>query len=109
MRSATVLQYLITLLGDLATSGEYRFFVGENTGTKIDLRHVYPHDLFIAMQETYKHCLQLKVHWDHRDIAYTDLRKEIAVIASKKSASIVDVSAVSKTFIGDLVAAGVIE
>jgi hypothetical protein len=108
-RSATVLQYLVTLLGDLATTGEYRFFVGENAGTKVDLKQIYPPDRFITMQEIYRHCLQLKVQWSHRDITYGDLRKEIALIASKKSAPIVDVSAVSKIFIGDLVAAGVVE
>jgi hypothetical protein len=97
MRSANVSLHTRALLEDLAKSGEYRYFTGENSGETVSLRQAYSPDQFIAMQETYRQCLQLKVQWNHRDIAYTDLRKEIAVIASKKSSPIVDVSAVSPT------------
>jgi hypothetical protein len=109
MRSANVSRYTQLLLEDLAETGEYRYFAGEHSGEKVPLRQEYPLDQFTAMQEIYRYCLQLKVHWDHRDIAYTNLRNEIAAIVSKKSDPIIDVSAVSKTFIGDLVAAGVVE
>lgn len=107
-RSATVERWVTSLAEDLAV-GEYRYFHGERARTKVDLRSMYPPEAIATMQQIYRQILDSRIHWDHRDIRYSDLRKEISAIAARNPPSIVDVTSVKKAFLGDLVAASIIE
>lgn len=108
-RSAKVWGWVHSLLHDLATAGEYHYFEGEKAGQRVDLQQFYSPEAFAAMREVYNQCFQFEVQWNHRDIPYSDLRKEIRGITAKKPSAIVDVSSIGKRFIGDLVAVSVLE
>jgi hypothetical protein len=107
-RSATVARWVTSMAEDLA-AGEYRYYVGDKARTKVDLRQICTSEQIAAMQQIYRQLLESRIHWDHRDIRYSDLRKEISAIAIRKPPAIVDVTSVKKTFLGDLVAASIIE
>lgn len=108
-KSAKILRRVHTLLEDLVTFGEYRHFEGEESGTKVDLKKIYPPDRLAAIKNLYSACLRPEIQLTNKDIDYSGLRGLVSHIADKVPSAIVDVSSVKKGFIGDLVAASVVE
>jgi hypothetical protein len=51
----------------------------------------------------------MEVNWVHQDIGYLDLRKELSQIRKREPLSILDVTAISKSYLGDILAASIIE
>ena len=106
--SAVVLRNVQVLLDCLAIVREYRYFVGEKSGERISLQEIYPQERVMSVQRMYKQCLDV-VNWRHRDVSYLDLRKELAQIHRKEPDSIFDVTAIKKRYLGDIIAASIIE
>lgn len=93
------------LLVSLA-KGVYRFFDTQDDKT-VDLKSIYP-ERIERIRAIYKQCLDKDVNWSHRDINYLDLRKELAQ-AKKEVDCIFDITAIGKSFLGDIIAASIIE
>jgi len=89
--------------------GVYIFFVDKRAGEKVDLRNIYPKEKMISLKSTYKQCLDREVDWDSRDINYLELRGELARIRKNEPDSIFDVTAIKKSFIGDIIACCLLE
>lgn len=107
-RAAAVERWVVAMAEGL-TVGEYRGFSSEFTRVNVNLHEHYSMEQISALQQIYRPLLGSRIHWRHRDIQYSNLREEIATIARQKPEGIVDVSSVSKVFLGDLVAASIIE
>ena len=107
--SAAVLRNVQVLLDSLALAGEYRYFIGKKSGERVKLQDYYSTEQLATIQNTYKQFLDKEANWSHRDIEYLDLRKELANIYRKERGSIFDVTAINKRYLGDILAAGIIE
>lgn len=106
--SAKVEYNVRTLLSELATRGDYRYFTGKDSGKSINLLDYYPASKFEQAKNIYKMILEksLKspVSWTHKDINYQDAKNYISNINKQKTSSIFDVTAVSKALLGDILA-----
>jgi hypothetical protein len=91
------------------TEGKYKYFIGKKKGQEYDLTQAYPLDRLASLKEKYSLLRARKVRWLDMDIDYHKLKQEIAEIHRKEPNAIFDVTAVSKEYIGDIFAIGVIE
>ena len=99
----------VILLLDSLSSGFYRFFIGDRAGESVDLKQFYSESELGALKSIYKQILDASSKWEHQDIHYSELRNALAQISTGKNSSRFDVTAVRKTFLGDLVACCLLE
>jgi len=107
--SSVVSRNMQILMSELATSGEYRHFVGKDKGKRVELKDFYSQDRVLSIQGFYRQCLDMRVRWEDKDINYSNLRKEMARINKGDPGSIFDITAIKKLFLGDIIAASIIE
>jgi len=96
----------VQILLESLSKGVYRYFDIPDNDT-VDLKSIYS-ERIEGIKGIYKDCLEKDVNWSHRDINYLDLRKELA-LAKKETDSIFDITAVGKSYLGDILAASIIE
>lgn len=96
----------VQMLLESLSKGVYRFFDSQDDKT-VDLKNIYI-ERIEGIKEIYKQCLDIEVNWSHRDIDYLDLRKKLA-LAKKEGDCIFDITAIGKSFLGDILAASIIE
>jgi len=106
--SFAVFRKVQVLLDGLA-NGEYKHLHGKETGKIVSLSEVYQQERLTAIKGVYRQCLDIDVNWSHRDVGYLDLRSELARIRKEEPTSIFDVTAISKSYLGDILAASIIE
>jgi len=106
--SLSVFRRVQILMEGLA-EGEYRHSIGNKAGETQALARVYPPERIGEIAKLYKHCLGIDAKWLHQDVAYLDLRKELRRIRKEEPGSILDVTAVSKSLLGDIIASSIIE
>ncbi len=85
------------------SEGMYKFFEGQRQGETVDIQKLYSSEKVTLMKEVYRRCLEIP-RWDYRDVAYFDLKAELVRIKKEEPDSIFDVTAISKKYIGDLLA-----
>lgn len=99
-----------SLLSSLAHEGKYKYFTGNMRGTEVDLlQKGYSLDKLASVKEKYALLRARKVSWSDQDIDYFELKDELARIHTTEPDSIFDVTAVSKSYLGDIFAIGVVE
>jgi len=98
----------VTILLDHLANGQYRYFGGDRDGSVIDLAQHYGPEDFVSLKKLYQSCLNRKVNWSHRQVAYSSLRRELSRIRSTEPQSLYDVTAVSKSLLGDIVALSIL-
>ena len=106
--SAVALRNVQILMERLA-NGQYRYFVGENAGAVVDLAPMYTPEELVAMKQMYAQCLQKRTKWSHRQVPYGSLREELALANKADAESMFDVSSLSKSLLGDVVAVSILE
>jgi hypothetical protein len=94
---------------DLLANGQYRYFDGESSGKTVNLGDVYGPQELSELKDLYLRCLQQNVNWSHRQIAYSALRYELSRMKSEAPNSLFDVTSVSKSLLGDIIAAAILE
>lgn len=99
----------VTLLLDSLSNCSYRFFVGERADEVVDLKGIYPEGELEVIKNTYKQILNTRSNWENREINYLDLRNELARIYKNEDDPIFDVTAIRKTYLGDLVSCCILE
>lgn len=98
------------LLSCLADEGKYKYFAeGQKGKGEIDLKDKYPPEKVASIKEKYASAKNRNVNWLDTEIDYSKLKDELAKIHKAEPNSIFDVSAWSKTYLGDIFAIGVIE
>src|SRR5437588_4055824 len=107
--SAKLVRENVELLLSSLASGKYKYFTGIKKGNEDDLQKYYPLDRLATISEKYASAKARKVSWSDKEIDYFKLREELARIHKTEPKSIFDVSAVSKSYLGDIFAIGVVE
>jgi hypothetical protein len=108
--SKLVLRNIITLLDSLVMRDKYVFRGGDKSkeGTEVDLKPIYGDKWEVFKDKFYEPCLN-NTKFDTEDVPYLGLREYIANINRTEPDSIFDVTAISKTFLGDIFAIAITE
>lgn len=107
--SARVMAAVHSQLEGLAERGEYLLTSGPRVGQRISLKDEYGRSRALSIQEYYRRCRDLSVTYSNEDLEYGNLRSMVRRIAAEGSGAFVDVTAIKKRYLGDLVAAGLVE
>jgi len=102
--SGRIMGAVQTQLEGLAERGEYLL-----NGEHILLREKYTDSRANEIQVYYKRCRDLPVLFSNEELDYKDLRQRIRAIAAHEHETYVDVTAIKKRYLGDIVAAAVVE
>jgi hypothetical protein len=102
--SARVMAAVQSLLESLAVRQEYL-----STTVRFRLADSYNVERACEISTYYRRVRELPVAWSNRAVPYENLRDTLKVIAAKGSVAFLDVSAVKKRYLGDIVAAGLVE
>jgi hypothetical protein len=94
---------------DRLASGEYRYFDTEKAGQTMRLSEVYAPEQLAAFKATYARCLEKEVSWANHQIAYATLRDDLAKLKRDEKDSLFDVTSISKSLLGDVIAASILE
>jgi hypothetical protein len=108
-KSARIRRNVEALLHSLAGDYEYRYFIGEKAGERVDLKNLFPAEDVAFACDLYSQALELAETWTNRDIEYSSLRSELRRIQREEPQSIIDVTAIKKPYLGDILAICLIE
>lgn len=97
------------LIKNLA-KGIYRYYTGNLRDTIVNLDSQYNSNELARLKSQYLPLLRDNIKWDFERIKYLDLRNYISLLKKKKTANIIlDVTSVSKGYIGDILACCLLE
>ncbi|ARV59566.1 hypothetical protein BZZ01_13825 [Nostocales cyanobacterium HT-58-2] len=88
--------------------GIYKYYVGKLRDKVIQLDTIYNIDEFAEMKAKYAFCLTDNISWSVDRIEYSKLRSYISALSRRKDV-IIDVTSVSKVYIGDIFACSLLE
>ena len=103
--SARVMGAVQTQIQGLAEQGEYLDY---QSGLRTDLGDFYTPEKLSNLKDYYKRFRNLPLEFSNRESEYSKLRELLADISRNKEA-IVDITAIRKRYMGDIVAAALIE
>lgn len=96
-------------LEGLAERGEYICSSGTHSGQHVMLATEYGDEEARRIREYYGRCRKLPISFSNEELDYDNLRTRLRTIAREGRAAFVDVTAVKKRYLGDVVAAGLVE
>lgn len=96
-------------LEGLAERGEYLFTTAEQAGERRLLADIYGEQRAHEIRVFYRQCRNAPLAWGNEEISYSELRKCMHKIAKLGSSVYIDVTAIKKRYLGDLVAASLVE
>ncbi|AUT02820.1 hypothetical protein CLI64_21795 [Nostoc sp. CENA543] len=92
------------------TTGKYKYYTGNLKDTVVNLDAYYNTSEIAKIEAKYMPILTDNIKWDIERVKYLELRKYISYLKSKKSENvIIDVTSVSKSYIGDILACCLLE
>lgn len=90
--------------------GEYKYYTGNLKDRIVNLDNYYSINELAKLTAQYVHLLTDNIQWEIEKVKYLDLRKYISLIKKKNADNIIiDVTSVSKSYIGDIVACCLLE
>jgi hypothetical protein len=95
------------LLQNLST-GFYKYYTGDSKDKVVPLNAEYNDNDFAKLKARYSLCLTDGIEWTVERVPYLNLRDYIAALSKKKNV-LVDVTSVSKVYIGDVLACSLLE
>ncbi len=107
--SARVMGSVQAQLENLAERQEYLSQTGSGSPAWVNLNQIYGPERALEIQNYYQRVRELSVVWTNKEVAYEELRHIIKEIATSKSTIFIDVTAVKKRYLGDIVATGLVE
>lgn len=96
-------------LEGLAERGEYTFFGGRRYGERVPLSTEYTDEEAKRIKGYYKQCRRLRITFTNEELEYEELRGRLRQIAKSPQDAFVDITAVKKRYLGDIVAASLVE
>jgi hypothetical protein len=90
------------------SAGTYKYYTGASKDKVVPLVPEYRADDLAKLKAKYSLCLTDGVDWTVERIQYLNLRRYISVLGKRKGV-IVDVTSVSKVYIGDIFACSLLE
>src|SRR5882757_8719623 len=107
--SARVSSAVQTQIDNLAERQEYVSRSDGQPDQHIDLLEEYGAERAKEISAYYKRFRQLPLEISNREIEYSDLRPTLAQIAQRGPDAVIDITAVKKRYLGDIVAGGLVE
>lgn len=98
-----------SFLSSLAYEGKYKYFMEDKKVKETDLQTKYSPEELATLKEKYASLKSRRVAWTDNEIDYEKLKEELAGIHKAEPDSIFDVSAVHKSYLGDIFAIGLVE
>lgn len=95
------------LLKDLS-KGFYRYYTGDLKDQTVQLNTEYNIEEIASLKAKYGFCLSDSINWSVKRVAYLDLRVFMSSLSTGKDI-IVDVTAISKVYMGDILACSLLE
>ena len=97
------------LLQNLST-GNYKYYTGNRKDTVVALNTEYSKEQIFKLETKYNFCLSDNIKWEVQRIKYLELRQYLASLKHKKNKdAIIDVTSVSKVYLGDIYACSLLE
>lgn len=90
------------------SKGIYKYYVGKLAGTVIQLDTIYNVGDLAELKAKYASCLTDNVSWSVDRVEYSHLRSFISTLGKRKDV-ILDVTSVSKVYVGDIFACSLLE
>lgn len=85
------------------SQGKYKYYIGNLKGQEVSLDQMYSDSKKLdAIKERYASYLVGSVIWDREIVDYTKLRSYIRSLGRMKEKPIIDISCVSKSYVGDI-------
>lgn len=97
-----------SLLQNLS-SGCYKYYTGGLKDTIVSLDAEYSVDEISKIKVQYNSCLTDNIRWEVERVKYLDLRQYISSLKTKNKNIIIDVTSVSKAYVGDIFACCLLE
>lgn|GEM_PF-5023282 len=107
--SGRVLAAVQTQLEGLAQRGEYSINSGSRSGTRVQLCDQYGDYRAREIQSLYKRVRDIAITFSNSEVEYSDLRYLLRTIADERQDAYVDVTAIKKRYLGDVVATALVE
>ncbi len=96
-------------LDGLAERGEYLFSTGPHAGERRQLADIYAPERAREVQAFYRQCRNTPLVYGNEEVEYVNLRQCMRRIAKLGADVYIDVTAIKKRYLGDLVAASLVE
>ncbi|MCY1060154.1 hypothetical protein [Nannocystis sp. SCPEA4] len=106
--SGRVMSAVQVQLEGLAERGEYVFMSGPRSGERVLLK-ADPKARATEVQLYYKSCRDIAISYSNEEIDYLDLQRLLKTIAKTERGAYVDITAIKKRYVGDIVAAALVE
>lgn len=90
------------------SAGVYKYYTGAFKDKVVQLNSEYSADDLAKLKAKYSLCLTDGINWTVERVQYLNLRRYISVLGKRKDV-IVDVTSVSKVYIGDIFACSLLE
>lgn len=85
------------------SQGKYKYYVGNLKGQEVSLSQKYSSiKKFDEIKKRYESYLVGNVTWDKETVNYTELKRYIRSLSQVRQQPIIDISCVSKSYIGDI-------
>lgn len=90
------------------SNGIYKYYTGDSTEKEIELEAIYNASDLAELKAKYALCLTDSISWSVDRVEYSQLRSFISNLGKRKNV-ILDVTSVSKVYIGDIFACSLLE
>lgn len=107
--SGRVMAAVQSQLEGLAERREYLSHADSPALARKNLTEIYGTERALEIGAYYRRARELPLSWSNRELAYEELRPVLKGLAALGSSAFLDVTAVKKRYLGDIVAAGLVE
>jgi hypothetical protein len=97
------------LLKSLAEQGQYLHHDPKGSQVSMPLIQHYGPEVAKSVSNLYRRCRAQSVEYSNREIPYKELRPLLKKVAAMDDLATVDISAIKKRYLGDIVAAALVE
>lgn len=104
----TLCRNVYDLIYNLST-GIYKYYTGKDQGKEVSLTTKYTDTELSDLKARYKLCLSNDIKWDTESFEYSGMKQAITSLNNREKNSIFDITSVSKSFMGDIIACCLLE
>jgi hypothetical protein len=97
------------LLKALAERGQYFLHDPKNLQAAVPLAQCYGPEATKSIRQLYRRCRAQSVEYSNREMPYMELRRLLKQVAPMKDLAIIDITAIKKCYVGDIVVAALVE
>lgn len=107
--SSRVMAAVQSQLKNLAERHEYTSQSADGSHQRVELASIYGQEKAAEVAAYYERVREISLSYSNREVEYDELRSVMQKLAEKGSNAFLDVTAVKKRYLGDIIAAGLVE